>query len=160
MTNAKAAFAKVYEEYFGGIFRLIFRKIPNRQMAEDIAQDVFYAAWKKGDEFLNHPEPKLWLMVTARNKMNELYRRMKRWTYASLEDDHPIMAVSDSEYEECELELTALAIISEEEWMLIKDYYLTGITIRELAEKYMISENNMRVRLFRLKTKLRNEIER
>lgn len=160
MINAKTTFAETYEEYFGEVFKYIFRKIPNQHMAEDITQDVFYAAWKKGDEFLNHPEPKLWLMVTARNKMHELYRRMKRWTYAPLEDDHPIMAVVDSEYEECELELTALAIISDEEWKLIKDYYLAGIKIAELAEKYMITENNMRVRLSRLKAKLRNEIER
>lgn len=129
-------------------------------MAEDIAQDVFYAAWKKGDEFLKHKEPKLWLMVTARNKMHALYRQMKRWTYEPLEEDHPTMAVMEHEYEESELELTALAIISEEEWKLIKDYYLSGITIKELAEKYQITENNMRVRLFRMKAKLRGEIER
>ena len=85
---------------------------------------------------------------------------MKRWTYEALEEDHPRMAVSDREYEGRELELTALDIVSEEEWNLIKDYYLEGITIKELAEKYGITENNMRVRLFRLKTKLRSEITR
>jgi RNA polymerase sigma-70 factor (ECF subfamily) len=160
MASASAKFEKLYEEHFSTVYKFIFRKIPNRQMAEDITQDVFYAAWKKGDDFLNHEEPKLWLMVTARNKIHELYRRMKRWTYEALEEDHPRMAVSDREYEGRELELTALDIVSEEEWNLIKDYYLEGITIKELAEKYGITENNMRVRLFRLKTKLRSEITR
>lgn len=111
------------------------------------------------DEFRNHPEPKKWLMVTARNKMRELYRKMKRNASETLEEI-PELAVEEPDYNEIELELTALSIIDKEDWELIKDYYLIGITTRELAEKYEITENNMRVRLHRLKVKLRKKIDR
>ena len=46
-------------------------------------------------------------------------------------------------------------MIAEEEWELIKDFYLRGITIRELAGKYGITENAMTVRLHRLRKKIR-----
>lgn len=98
-------------------------------------------------------------MVTARNKMRELYRKMKRNASETLEEI-PELAVEEPDYNEIELELTALSIIDKEDWELIKDYYLIGITTRELAEKYEITENNMRVRLHRLKVKLRKKIDR
>lgn len=58
-------------------------------------------------------------------------------------------------YEVKELELTALATLDRQEWELVKDYYLYGVTISELASAEGITENNMRVRLWRLKKRLR-----
>ena len=90
--------------------------------------------------------------------MYALYRNMKRWAVEPLEEGHIELAVLDPNYEATELELAALAIISEDEWKLMKDYHLRGITARELAEKAGITENNMRVRLSRLRGKLRKDI--
>lgn len=148
-----------YNAYFRDVYKFVFRRIGNKAVAEDITHDVFCAALNKMDEFRNHPEPKKWLMVTARNKMRELYRKMKRNASEALEEI-PELAVEEPDYNEIELELTALSIIDKEDWELIKDYYLIGITTRELAEKYGITENNMRVRLHRLKVKLRKKIDR
>lgn len=159
MANAGEVVGEAYKEYFQDIYKFVFRRIRNKQIAEDIAHDVFCAALNKAEEFLKHEEPKKWLMVTARNKMYELYRKMKHSALESL-DEIPEIEVEEIDYEKLELELTALAIIDEAEWELIKDYYLIGYTIRELAEKYGITENNMSVRLFRLREKLRNGMER
>ena len=103
---------------------------------------------------MSHPEPKGWLMVTAKNKLRELYRRMKPSARESLEGVLEPSAEAPGDGG-TELELTALASINEEEWALVKDYYLLGITIRELAEKYGITENNMRVRLHRIRGRMR-----
>ena len=72
----------------------------------------------------------------------------------------PEPAAEEADYGEIELDLTAFRIISREEWKLIKDYYLVGIKITELAEKYETTPNNMRVKLCRLKAKLRKKIDR
>lgn len=149
----------IYKEHYRKVYKFVYRNLRNKQMAEDITQDTFYAALKLGDDFLLHPKPELWLMVTARYKMYELYRKMKRWAAVSLEEECLGLAVSETDYEDVELELTALTIIDEEEWRLIKNYYLTGITIAELAESEGITENNMRVRLTRLKKKLRDAMK-
>lgn len=148
-----------YVAYFEEVYKFVFRRIGNETVTEDIVHDVFCAALNKMEEFRNHPEPKRWLMVTAKNKIRELYRKMKRRSFETL-DEIPEPAVEEPDYSEIELELTALAIIDKEEWELIKDYYLIGITIRELAERYGITENNMRVRLHRLRVKLRKKIDR
>lgn len=158
-TNAGGGVEAAYNTYFEDVYKFVYRRVGNKQAAEDIVHDVFCAALNSGEEFLNHPEPKGWLMVTAKNKLRELNRKMKRRVSKPLEEV-PEPALEEPEYEGTEMELTALAILDEEEWTLVKDYYLTGITIRELAEKYGITENNMRVRLHRLRLKMRGEIER
>lgn len=96
-------------------------------------------------------------MVTARNKMRELKRKMENNPLESLEE---MVEVGEEEvdYEKIEFELTVLEVVKEEEWELIKDYYLRGVTIREMAEKYGITENAMTVRLHRLRKKIKERI--
>lgn len=159
ITNMPDEFAGIYEKYYEDIFRYIYREIPHRQMAEDITQDVFYVALKKGEDFLTHSEPKLWLLRTAWFKMREFHRRMKCWAVEALDEEHWELSVEESCFEEIELELTALAILSEKEWTLIKRYYFGGCPISVLAEEEGITENNMRVRLHRMKKKLKDKMK-
>lgn len=159
MANAGGILAEVYEAYFDVVYKFVYRRVRNEEVALDIVQDVFLAALDKSETFLKHPEQKKWLIVTAKNKLHELYRQMERIDPRSIEEISELEA-EKSGYEEIEMEMTALAIIDKDEWELIKDYYLRGIKIRELAEKYGITENNMRVRLFRLRKKMKKRIKR
>ena len=152
--RVREAMEAAYNAYFEDVYKFVLRGVGNKTAAEDITHDVFCTALNKAEEFMSHPEPKGWLMVTAKNKLRELYRRMKPSARESLEGVLEPSAEAPG-YGGTELELTALAIINEEEWALVKDYYLVGITIRELAEKYGITENNMRVRLHRIRGRMR-----
>ncbi|HBA46960.1 MAG TPA: hypothetical protein DCZ91_04010 [Lachnospiraceae bacterium] len=89
--------------------------------------------------------------------MRELRKKMESNSVESLEEVQDVGA-EEIDYEKIEIELTMHKVIADEEWELIKDFYLRGITIRELAEKYGITENNMTVRLHRLRKKIRERI--
>ncbi len=156
ITNMPDELADIYEKYFDAVFKYVYREIPHKEMAEDITQDVFYVALKKGKDFLEHSEPKLWLLRTAWFKMRELHRKMKRWATEPLDEGSPELGVEEGCYEEVELELTALAILDEKEWKLIKRYYFGGCPISVLAKEEGITDNNMRVRLYRMKKKLKD----
>lgn len=147
-------FEEIYKAYFDDIFKMVYRRVLNRQEAEDIAQETFFAAFKIRDEFLGHPQPRLWLRRTANNKMRELYRRRKHQATEPLEEESPALARQETRYGEIELELSALAVISEQEWRIIGAHHVCGITIAELAKSETVTENNMRVRLFRFRKKL------
>lgn len=153
------AFAEVYEAYFDDVFRAVYRKVLERQTAEDIAQDTFFAAFRIGEHFLEHPEPKLWLLRTAYNKVHELYRRRKRRATEPLENCKEL-AEQDCHYGEVELNLSALATVTEKEWRTVMAHHVFGTTIAEMAESEAVTENNMRVRLFRVRKKLKDGIER
>ena len=66
---------------------------------------------------------------------------------------------SESGFREIDLEQSALCVLRKEEWEMVKGYYMGETAIKELAEKYGVTENNMRVRLYRLKVKVRKAIE-
>ena len=149
------AFAEVYEAYFDDVFRAVYRKVLDRQTAEDIAQDTFFAAFKLGRDFLGHPEPKLWLLRTAHNKIHELYRKRKRRATEPLEK-YEELAAQDCHYGEIELNLSALATVTEKEWRTVKAHHVFGTTIAEMAESEAVTENSMRVRLFRVRKKLKD----
>ena len=157
VNGAADKIAEIYRMYFADVYKFVYRKIPNKQVAEDIVQDTFLLAMKKSEEVLTHPNPKAWLMCTARYKIMELSRNMKRWDMAYLEDCSGLEE-SSRHFERIELELTALATVSKDEWDMIKQYYLYGTTIAELAEAEGITENYLRVRLSRLRKKLRDSM--
>ena len=152
------AFAEIYEAYFDDVFRAVYRKVLDRQTAEDITQDTFFAAFEFGEGFLEHPEPKLWLLRTAYNKIYELYRKRKRRATEPLEE-YRELAAQDCHYGEVELNLSALAVVGEEEWGIVKAYHVFGTTIAEMAQQEEVTENNMRVRLFRVRKKLKDGME-
>lgn len=148
---------KAYNAYFQDVYTYALRRIGNKAVAEDIAHDVFLTALDRIEVFQNHPQQKGWLMVTARNKMRELRKKMESNLVESLEEIQDVGA-EEGDYEKIEFSLTMHKVIVEEEWELIKDFYLRGITIKELAEKYGITENAMTVRLCRLRKKIREKI--
>lgn len=158
VNGAADEMARIYRMYFTDVYKFVYRKIPNKQIAEDIAQDTFLLAVKKREEILKHPNPRAWLLRTARYKMMELNRKMNRWDMEYLEEC-PELEAPEHHYERIELELTALATVNEKEWDMIKQYYLCGTTITEMAEAEGITENYLRVRLSRLRKKLRDSME-
>ena len=148
---------EAYRTYLEDVYTYVFRRVGNKAVAEDIVHDVFLTALNRIEVFQDHPQQKGWLMVTARNKLKELRKKMENNPVESLEEVQDVGAV-ENDYEMIEFELIMHKVIAEEEWELIKDFYLRGITIRELAEKYGITENAMTVRLHRLRKKIRQRI--
>ena len=84
---------------------------------------------------------------------------MRHWASLSLEQDDLELSDEERGYETKELELTAAAALSREEWKLLCSYYLVGVPVSELAQDYGITPENLRVRLTRLKKKLRSWME-
>ena len=151
-------FEEVYRTHFRDIYRYAYRVVENKVVAEDIAQDVFCAALHLGNEFLNHPNREGWLMVAAKNKLSEM-RRRKKYRMAQSLDEKLELEAWESGFREIDLEQSALCVLRKEEWEMVKGYYMGETAIKELAEKYGVTENNMRVRLYRLKVKVRKAIE-
>lgn len=159
INNVSEEIETLYGKYFEDVYKYVYREIPHRQMAEDIAQDVFLVAVKRSDKVLKHSHPKRWLLTTAKYKIREFHRKMKRWTDEPLREEGEEAGVEDYRFEEKEWELTALTILNESEWEMIKKYYLCGVPVSELANAEGITENNMRVRLHRIKKKLKNGMQ-
>lgn len=146
-------FTVLYRKYYDDILKYVRHRVRDVQAAEDIVQETFCAAYEKKQVFLAYAQPQLWLFRTAKNKMLEFGRRM-RYRQTVPFEDAPEPGREELRYKVKELELTALATLDEQEWRRVRDHYLYGVTIPELASAEGITENNMRVRLSRIKKKL------
>ena len=150
---------KVYEEYFETVYKYLFCLTHNSDLSEELTQETFYTAYKKQDELWKHPNPRFRLMRIAKYKMMEFRKYMRYRNAEPWEAERFELSEEDSGYGMKELDVTAESTLSEKEWLLNKKYYLFGVTISELAEAEGITENNMRVKLYRWTKRLRSRID-
>ena len=148
-------FKDFYEKYFMVIYKYIYRKIKNQQVAEDIAQETFYLAYVRWRDVKEHPSPLGWLLKTAQYKMLEVGRKIYSISEMSLEEVQDAVE-EPPDYGLRELEISALVILKPDEWSLIKKHYLWGYSVRDLAKEEGVTENTLRVRMFRILKRLRN----
>ena len=81
-----AVFSQLYEWYVDKIYKFIYLKTYDQQIAEDICQDVFMKAFDKLPKFQidKNSSFKSWLYTIAYNKVVDSYRKEK--DSASLDD--------------------------------------------------------------------------
>jgi RNA polymerase sigma-70 factor (ECF subfamily) len=74
-----AAAAELFNGYFDRIYRLVFSQVDgNREVAQDITQETFLAAFKSAHRFRGQSKVYTWLYSIANRKVADFYRRRKR----------------------------------------------------------------------------------
>lgn len=137
----------------------------NHSTADELAQEVFIVAMKRG--VIPGDGMRLWLRETARRlAMNELRRKRP----ASLEPDDlnalPAMSVQAQagESEEFEDELSALRScmreLPEADRQLLSERYDAGASIADIAQRLGMSPEYVKLKLFRLRKVLAERIRR
>ncbi len=84
-SGESTAFGVLYDRYAEKIYRFVYYKIFNKEVAEDIVSDVFYKALERIDSY--NPEKGVfsaWLYRIARNTVIDKYRTKK--TTIDIED--------------------------------------------------------------------------
>lgn len=135
------------------VYNFIRYRILDKSLAQDVLQETFYLAYKKWDILKDHPNQTGWLLETARYKIQEFNRKIKKLeceTSLDDHDDHEYVAAKD-EYGKAELDMVLETELDEEEKTRFSRYFVAGYKISEIAKLENISENNMCVRLSRLR---------
>jgi len=77
--NREALFTDLYNQSFDYVYAYILaRTADNFQLAEDIVQETFAAAWLSLERFRGQSSCRTWLCSIAGNKLKENYRRTTR----------------------------------------------------------------------------------
>lgn len=138
------------------VYNFIRYRILDKSLAQDVLQETFYLAYKKWDILKDHPNQTGWLLETARYKIQEFNRKIKKLECEISLDDHDDHehVVAKDEYGKAELDMVLEAELDEEEKTRFSRYFVAGYKISEMAKLENISENNMSVRLSRLRGKI------
>jgi RNA polymerase sigma-70 factor (ECF subfamily) len=84
-TGDHAAFAALLSRYQRPVFNFILRSLAQRQLAEDLTQEVFLRVIQGAGGFQSQSKFSTWLFTIARNVCVDHGRRMKHRKHASLD---------------------------------------------------------------------------
>ena len=88
------AFARLYDRYVDQIFGYVYRRVGQRQTAEDLTGDVFLRAFRRLDTFeWQGVDVGAWIMTIARNRVHDHFKsarfRLERTADETPEDPAP-----------------------------------------------------------------------
>ena len=153
-SDVQKEFARLYLEYRPKLMHIVFLTVNDVHLAEDIVQDIFYEAWRHREALVNHPNQKGWLYRALQYKIREYLRKKTVREQLSVNPEEIEISCEESGYSKAEMELMMCEMLTPDEQIRFKRYFLLGEPTAEIAEKENVTENNMRVRLSRLKKKM------
>jgi RNA polymerase sigma-70 factor, ECF subfamily len=159
-----AAIRTLYARFGRPVFTMGMRLLGTREAAEELTQDVFLTAWRKGARFdPSRGRLSTWLMTIAHNLAVDRLRRETGITRPTLVlvDQVPEEEAFDEEraFIEHDAAIRALASLSETERRLIARAYFRGLTAREISEHDHIPLGTVKTRLRTALIKIRKANE-
>ncbi len=157
--GSKLAFDALYYKYFKQVFNSAYKRLNDRQQAEDIAQDVFVQLWIRGSKAPIDNLP-AYLFVTVRNNVFKFLEKEAKYTAlpdlaAQVED--PIgWADSVLLHQEFLAAFNALVdTLPDQQRIIFKMRFEEDLSSAEIAEKLQISPKTVRNQLGKALAKLR-----
>ncbi len=157
-------FESIYKEFYPDIYRFAFSYVKRKEVAEDIAQDIFLGFYFHAPK--NDKNLKSFLLKKTMNKCLDVIRKEKRISeaqrrYETIRSlDEKITEHSDRK----DLILLSLSKITKIYEEPIRLFYYGGMTIKEIASFLHISQETVKKRLQRgrkfLKVQLEGENEK
>lgn len=158
------SYAILVERYQQMVYTLAVRMVKNREGAEEISQDVFVKAYQNLSNFKGDSKFSTWLYKIAYYASLDQLKKNKRQL---LSDD--IESVKEINIEETESALQkleneergilikkALYKLKEEERIILTLFYFEENSIKDISKIMDLSDENVKVKLFRSRKKLAN----
>jgi len=146
----KEMFGLLVEKYSDRVFSYFIRFLGDRDEALNLTSEVFFKAFKGIENFNEDKEFFPWLIKIARNEGINFMRKNK--TYEELETDN----FTEENYFERDVMLEdALKKLNENDREILLLFYQQDLSYDEIANILNISLENVKVRIFRAKEKLR-----
>lgn len=156
-----ADFEPLYNKYYEPILRFVYKRVETKESAYDITSQVFLNAMLKLHQFKFDGCPfSSWLYRIAINEINQSYRKNKvQRTVRVEEDELKYMAAEidgdddiDTRYKKV---AEVLGNLPEEDMQLIELRYFERRAFSEIGDILNITENNAKVKLYRIIDKLK-----
>ncbi|MDX2359870.1 MAG: sigma-70 family RNA polymerase sigma factor [Crocinitomicaceae bacterium] len=151
-------FGALYDKYFEQIFRFVFKRLGGKEdEAGDITQQTFIKAMGNLNKYEDRGLPfSSWLYRIAQNEVSMFFRNKKK-NYSVPIDENRIQDVaaeanltSYMSIDEQEQLIEMLNEMEEEHLNLIELRFFQGLSFKEIAAIYSITEANAKMRTYRI----------
>jgi len=162
LNGERSAYALLVDKYKDRVFSLALSIVRNRELAEEIAQDVFVKAYRSLDKFRKKAGFSTWIYRITYNTAVSETRKKKYKTYSienmeQPDDDPDKKEEKEEQYRLLEKAVSALA---PEEKLIITLYYFEEMKVEQISEITGLTVSNTKVKLFRIRNKLKEIIRR
>ncbi|MGV4413761.1 RNA polymerase sigma factor [Chryseobacterium sp. T1] len=159
MSALEKEFIERIEKHKGIIFKISKMYMDNKHDQDDLFQEITFQVWKAYNSFKGQSEFSTWLYRVALNTAIVFLKSEKKRSFIS-NDDLTGYSISQEDYDlEKEEKLNkmyaAIQLLNPIDKAFIF-YYLENFSGKEIADQMGISEGNVRVKMNRAKTKLKD----
>jgi RNA polymerase sigma-70 factor, ECF subfamily len=154
------AFAFLYDQYVRRIYRFVMVKVSNKQVTEDLTQDIFLKTWQHIVDKKQIKSFQAFIFRIARNTVIDYYRQSQHqevsldYVPETAEANKDLNTNVDQNIDKENL-LKRLRKLKPEYQEILLLRYLEDLSIEEIAEILQKDKNNIRVLLHRALSKLK-----
>lgn len=158
--RSPARFGVLYNRYYEPIFRYIYRRCLQEDIAADICSQVFLKAMQKLNKYQFKGVPfSAWLYRIASNEVSQYYRNEKKTRTVAMEDSNIGEMFEEMEIDELEPYkgklLEALEQLAPKDLQLIEMRFFEQRPFKEIASILDITESNAKVKTYRLLNRMK-----
>lgn len=156
-------FEVLYNRYFEQIFRFIYQRVESKQDAADLTSQVFFKALSNLKSYKDKGLPfSAWLYRIALNEVNSFFTSNEKKRTIAIDDSAILSMTEDFDSEAHEdlfpLVSEALQELDADELLLIEMRFFEQRPFREMGDILQITENNAKVKTYRVIEKMKNLI--
>jgi RNA polymerase sigma-70 factor, ECF subfamily len=153
-------FAPLYKKYHEQIFRYVYQRMDDEEMAFDVTSQVFMKAIKNLHKYEFRGVPFVsWLYRIAKSELYQAFRDNKADRMVNIDEVQLTDMIEDFDHEENEANkvrlLNCLSRMKEEDMQLLELRFFEKRSFKEIGEILEITENNAKVKSFRALEKLK-----
>ena len=158
-----AKFEVLYNKYYEGILRFIYQRLDDKETAFDLTSQVFLNALNHLHKYEFRGVPfASWLYRIARNELNQLFRSNKAQRTINIESVQVNELIDQMEEDHLAIYrdklMDVIKDLPESDLQLIEMRYFEKRAFKEIAEILNITENNVKVKVYRVLERLKKMI--
>lgn len=147
---------ELFEKYQNNLYAVAFNVCRNAEDAEDVVQDTFIQYYSIRKQFDNEQHIRAWLIRVTINKAKNMNRTFWRKNKMSLEDYMETLTFETPESGEL---FETVMNLPEKYRIVIHLFYYEDYSVREIAGILKLSEGNIKVRLSRARSLLKDKLQ-
>ena len=154
------AFAELVERYQHMVYTLCMKMCGQQAMAEEVAQDVFIKCYRSLSTYNGKAQFSTWLYRITYNACLDALKSRKRHASeeldqaVNLQDEevlpHESLEISDRK----EIVKKAIDQLPKEDRVIVMLFYFEEMSLKEIAKVMDMTDNHVKVKLFRCREKL------
>jgi RNA polymerase sigma-70 factor (ECF subfamily) len=158
--NNPEQFGPLYKKYHEQIFRYIYQRMDDVELAHDITAQVFIKALLNIKKYEYRGVPfSSWLYRIAKSELYQSFRVKKAERTINIDTVNVVAIIDEIESDETEENkkhlLYSLSLLKEKDVLLIELRFFEKRSFKEMGEILELTENNAKVKTFRALEKLK-----